>query len=978
MRQTVGPAPSGKAGPLGRPPSPGPSVFFVVCLLAPLLVAAPAAAQQDPDWRWFTIETEHFRVHYYDEVEAEARRAAAIAEDTHERLTRDLGWEPRRMTHIVVLDDTDSAQGITYVGARNLIRIWVAAPEAGSTLEDFDDWLTLLITHEYTHLVHIDQVHGLPRIINAIFGQIYHPIQVAPSWLLEGYAVHEESYQTASGRVRSATFDMYLRMAVLEGRFLRIDQVTNTTRQFPQGNVPYLYGQGFTEYLTHRFDRDVLERLAREMSDELIPYGLNRSFRRVTGHTAVELWEDWHRSLERGYRALAERLGEQGLTESRRLTFTGERMGRPRFSPDGRRIYLYQSSDESPAAIWEVETESGESRRVILTSGQSDLAPSSDGRYLYLSRADRYEIIYRYLDVFRYDLRTGEEERLTEGARANAVDVSPDGRQIVWSAFRGNSSDLWVAGTQGQDPRRMIQTELGEQIYTPRFGPEGRRVVFSRWRSGGYRDVQILDLEDESIREITHDLHLDSSPCFTPDGRWVVFSSDRTGIVNLYAYDLNEDQLHQVTNVISGAYWPDISPDGEQIAFAGFSSAGFDLHLMPFDPETFREPQPERERHEPDREIAEPRMRVRPYRPWATLAPRSWMIGYGQDSFGDALTLTTYGEDASAGHRFAGAMTIGLERGDVSYDISYELAIFRPNLTLRHARWTAPRSSFRVDTRSREFIEETYLVSLDLSVWLGRGNYAHRLWGGYELRYSRSLTDLRQVDWDPSGRPPRFPELGLRSGVNVGWAFSNARSSTRSISLEQGRSISASIGLTHPALGSDYFQVTFRYRWSEYLRMPWLDHHVLALSLVGGISAGELRTNSFYIGGYPEQDWLTAVLEQAFMGSHYLRGYPPGVIGGAQYHMLNMEYRFPIWSPERGISTLPVFLSHLWASVFCDVGGAFGRTLDFDELLVGLGAEILIRVVIGYYLPMTLRIGYAHGFMEGGEDQVFAVLGVPF
>jgi outer membrane protein assembly factor BamA len=354
------------------------------------------------------------------------------------------------------------------------------------------------------------------------------------------------------------------------------------------------------------------------------------------------------------------------------------------------------------------------------------------------------------------------------------------------------------------------------------------------------------------------------------------------------------------------------------------------------------------------------------------------MIGYGQDSFGDALTLTAYGEDATAGHRFAGTLTVGFERGDVSYDLSYELGVLRPNFTLRHARWTAPRRSFRVDNRSAEYIEETYMVSLDASIWLGHGNYAHRLWGGYEFRYSRSLTDLRQTEWDPSGRPPGFPRLGIRSGVNVGWSFSNARSSVRAISQEQGRSLSATIGLTHPALGSETFQATFRYRWSEYILMPWRHHHVLALSLGGGISAGDLRSDSFYIGGYPEQDWLAAVMEQAFMGSNYLRGYPPGVIGGAQYHLLNMEYRFPIVSIERGISTLPVFLSHIWASVFCDVGGAFGRSLDFDELLVGLGGELLIRVIIGYYLPFTFRIGYARGLMEGGDNQFFAVLGVPF
>jgi Tol biopolymer transport system component len=949
-----------------------------IIAFATVLWCGAARGQQDPAWRWYTIETDHFRVYYYEDLEDVARRSAAIAEEAHRRLAAELGWEPRRITHLVVMDETDYAQGVTFVGARNLIRIWAVGPEDGSVLEDFDDWLNLLITHEYTHLVHLDQTHGFPRIINAIFGEIYHPVQVSPSFLLEGYAVYEESNLTTGGRVRSSMFDMYLRMAVLEDRFLRIDQVATATQEFPQGNVPYLYGQGFVAYLARRFGDQALARLAREMSDDVIPYGINRAFHRVTGHTLVELWDDWHRSLETGYRALAERLGEEGLTETRPLTDTGERVGPPRFGPDGRLVYYHQSTEASPSAIWTVDVESGRRRRVTLTAGTAVVAASSDGRYLYYSRSDRHEVVYRYLDLFRFDLSSGEEERLTDGARATAVDISPDGRQVVYTANRDRSSDLWIADAELSERRCLVRSEPGDQVYSPRFSPDGRHVVVSRWLRGGYRDIQVVSIDDGSVRPIAHDRHLSSGPCFTPDSRWVVFSSDRTGIANLYAYDLRQDRIWQITNVVSGAYQPDVSPDGRQIVFVGFSSRGFDLHIVPFDVDSFREPQPAREREDRTDEIPEPRMRVRRYRPWATLVPRSWMLGYGQDSFGDALTLTVNGEDATAAHRIAGVMTIGLERGDVSWDLSYELAALRPNFTLRFSRWTAPRSTFRVDTSSEVFIEENYLVSLDMSIWLGRGNHSHRLWGGYEYHHSRSLTDLGQASWDPAGRPPRYPDLGNRSSVRLGWTFSNARSSVRAVSLEQGRTLSVSLGVAHPALGSDYSQVTFRYRWSEYITMPWRHHHVLALSLGGGISAGGLRASSFYLGGYPEQDWLAAVMDQAFMGSYYLRGYPPGVIGGAQYHMLNMEYRLPLWNVERGISTLPVFLSHFWMAVFCDVGGAFDDDLDFADLLVGVGGEILVRVIVGYYLPITLRIGYARGLMDGGDDQFFAVAGVPF
>jgi hypothetical protein len=186
------------------------------------------------------------------------------------------------------------------------------------------------------------------------------------------------------------------------------------------------------------------------------------------------------------------------------------------------------------------------------------------------------------------------------------------------------------------------------------------------------------------------------------------------------------------------------------------------------------------------------------------------------------------------------------------------------------------------------------------------------------------------------------------------------------------------MNLYHQAFGSDWYQIEFRYRWTEYIPMPWRHHHVLALSLGGGISVGELRSESFFIGGYPEQDLFQALLNMQHMGGHSLRGYPPGVIGGMQYHLLNVEYRLPIWDVEVGAYTLPLFLSHIWLAAFCDVGGAFDDTFDVRNLLVGAGGELLVRIVIGYVLPLTFRIGYAHGFMEGGDDQLFAILGLPY
>ena len=56
---------------------------------------------------------------------------------------------------------------------------------------------------------------------------------------------------------------------------------------------------------------------------------------------------------------------------------------------------------------------------------------------------------------------------------------------------------------------------------------------------------------------------------------------------------------------------------------------------------------------------------------------------------------------------------------------------------------------------------------------------------------------------------------------------------------------------------------------------------------------------------------------------------------------------------------------------------AFGR-FNPDRIAVGAGAEVYVDAIIGYVVPFTLRVGWAYGFMEGGDHQLYWLLGSPF
>ena len=133
---------------------------------------APSTA---PTVYWRTIETPHFRIHFYEAERFLAERAVVLAERAHASLTRYLDWLPGGRIDLTLIDQTDSANGYANSVPSNYIYAYGVPPEPLFSLNDFDDWLNVLISHELTHVVHLDTMGGLPRLIDVFLGKLLAP-----------------------------------------------------------------------------------------------------------------------------------------------------------------------------------------------------------------------------------------------------------------------------------------------------------------------------------------------------------------------------------------------------------------------------------------------------------------------------------------------------------------------------------------------------------------------------------------------------------------------------------------------------------------------------------------------------------------------------------------------------------------------------------------------------------------------------------
>jgi len=954
----------------------------VACLLL-LLGANPVGAQtKDLTKRWRTVQTEHFEVHYPEPLGLLARRVLEVAERANQRLVPLFGHQPKKRVQITLTDQSGSANASATPLHYNQIRLFASAPDDLSVLGDFDDWMTELVTHEHTHIVHLDSIGGIPRIINEIFGKVWAPNQLQPRWLTEGIATYYESALTSGGRLRSTQFEMYMRMAVLEDNILHFDTLNNRTDYWPQSNIWYLYGSRFVSWLVQKYGEGFIEDMAEWYGSRAIPFSVNRMAKRLTGGTFTELYAMWIDDMKVHYGEVARKVMKGGIVQGTRLTFEGQVVRGLRFADDHRLIY-YVADGRSDPQIRRMDLADGNRlERLVRSAGQSYPTVHPDGSY-YFESADAYKTnIYFFFDLFRYEPRKPSKRvRLTHGLRARYPDISPDGERITYVRNSAGTQSLWIAGLEDIEGTQEVLVPSGrfEQVYTPRFSPDGTKIAYSVWLEGGYRDIHVMDLKTREVTRVTDDRAMDTGPAWAPDGSRLYFSSDRTGIANVYAWEPGTGRLLQVTNLVSGAYTPAPSPNGTRLAYIGYTSIGYDIFMMDLDPHLDR-PAPPYIDDRPPADVVEgivPNIGTR-YVAARSLYPRFWGIDLENDAFGRQLGIFTEGTDAAGFHSFFARLGFSLTEGYVNADFSYTVRRLPPDLSLSLFRRVVPRRGFVVNGEALPYVEDLYGGRLSASYVIPRSFYSNRVRASYGLTWARSLTDFNGR-LDPNFPPPSFPPTGPNADIRLSWSYNDVRRQAFDYTPSEGRTLRASLSFAHPGIGSRFQSIIASWSIRRFIELPWAQHQVLAVRYGGGAgkdSRGE--RGIFALGGFPDISLVEQILKFEQLGGVALRGYPAFSIVGNRFQLVQTEYRFPLTRVLRGPETVPVFFDRMYALVFFDYGNAYFGPLNFNDFRKGTGLELLMDFTLGYVRSYSLRLGFAYGLDRGGGAQFYVNFGRPF
>jgi hypothetical protein len=561
------------------------------CALA--LATAPAAAQlstffgknkiQYREFDWQIYNSPHFEVYYYSDAEPLLEKVVSFAESAYDRLSREFDHQIQEpipliyyATHSafeqnnIILNFIPEGVGAFATPVRNRMVLPVDLPD-GELFE--------LVMHELTHIFQYSVIFR-GRMGRSIAGQ-------APQWFMEGMA----SYMAKDeGTIEK----MYLRDAVVN------DAIPPIAQRGAGGYLAYRFGHAAFEYIEERWGKEGFRDFVYEFRNT-IGGRADRALERALRISPEDFDLDFRRWLRRRY-----------VPE---LAATGEPsdFGRP----------FRDESGDIRQAISPTASPSGDLVAAIAVA-RGDLD-------VYLFDTRRRRPVANLTRGFSRDYQYAVSQFLTSKPRMGRdLAFSPDGNRLALFVKREAGRSLMLIDVVGRRVERILDMDV-EQQHAPAWSPDGRRIAFSGNRAGRF-DIFILDLASGEIVNLTDDEGYDGAPVYTPDGtgivysstvgydhaqlfridladpakrerltegpwsdrdaifssdgQWIYFTSDRTGIDNIWALELATGRTLQHTNVVTGCFMPTVlrREDGrDRLVYAGLWRGSFDLYLSDLD-----------------------------------------------------------------------------------------------------------------------------------------------------------------------------------------------------------------------------------------------------------------------------------------------------------------------------------------------------------------------------------------------------------
>lgn len=950
-------------------------IWLAISVVLFCVVSTGARANAPAGETWFTIITPNFRVHHTAALEPYARKVAKAFEHALPELEKRMSWKLPGPLDVVVMDPSDSANGLAMSFPNTHIELFAAPFPWDSALGNYTSWTDELATHELTHIVANDTGLGFYKVLRGIFGSWVKPNGFQPVWLMEGLATFQETSMSRGGRGRSPLLESMLRVAVLEKKlnssdYTSLDRFNDSVPWWPGGNTAYLLG-----YTIQALPTKKIPNLPGKVSYENagnMPFSPNRALDNAGGGVWSTVWDNASARLAARFeKSAGEKLGC-------RLTNSGRHTGGQALSADGW-LYFSEESWDHGYHLARVRADAacsgGDVERLTRKnySGPTTVAVSPNGKLVAFSAFDPgFESLFS--DMYLWSEAHGRE-RVTNDERVRDPAFLDD-ETLLYVRAEPDTSQTLVKRKLSSDNTEVLFRTLPFERLGGLHSRKGR-IFFALHDNAGHEKLHelVAGRAVKLVAAMDDKREFERNPFLADDGSLYFAASYGNSTQDIYKLaPFQGDRLasgaqkpERVMASSSGFLDRPVALASGELIVQAYALNGFDLAKGKPQANLGPAPQPTEDLHEYltgekpyDFDASGVQLPASaPYSATGTtgigLWPQYWFPEVYSTQDGWLAGASTSGNDALSYHRWFATMQYDSRAKTFPvYRAYYRNRSEKVAFHFEASQTNNYFSSVKASNRNASYSLEAIFPLWDFTFSFGSAYREKLLFGGK----SDHFLLFNNVGIDRAGKTPSA------IAPNWGWSFNNF------VALYPSSKYDTSFTDERPEL-------------HLYLPGLWSSHSV-SLGAAAGFSNNTRLTSNYYQGGGPSTTDSSAFT---------VRGYPTDTLFGTKIATGNFSYTLPLAHIHHGWGTKPFFLSSLGLRFVADAGtanyhgiysgdGKNFRYYEFGDLgkrwIYGYGGELLVLGSILYHIPLTVITGVHHGTEKryGGTTQFYFALGV--
>ncbi len=561
-------------------------IALLLALLAPV-AQAQYFGQNKPNYESFdyqVIQTPNFEIYHYLENEEALHWLANQSEHwyhMHQHVLKDTIQRKNPLlfyNNHADFQQTNAISGDIGVGT-------------GGVTEAFKNRIVMPIamSNEQTnHVLGHEMVHAFQynMILNGDSTDL-RSLGNLPLWMVEGLAEY-----MSIGSVDAHTA-MWMRDAVLNDDVPSLDDLNNLGKYFP-----YRWGHVFWAFVTGLRGDDLIEPLFTSTAK----YGLEQAILMEMGMSKANLSELWEATIRKYYGEFV--AGKEENPVGRKLVNrdNGGRLNiAPVISPNGRYVIYLSEKDLFSIDLFLADANTGETIRKVASStrdGHIDDFNYIESAGAWSPQSDEFAFVGvskgQNIIIIK-DVETGKSEREVqlEGVPAFSNPAwSPDGQNIVVSGLVDGQVDLYSYDLRTGEVRQLTFDRYAE--LHPHWSANGDRILFAtdelsieQGRRNGHWNFNLAELDPVSGAKEHIDIFTGAdnlNPIYDTDGN-ILFLSNRDGFRNLYKYDVFTGRVYRQTDFLTGIsgithYAPAISiaRKRDRIAYMHYYNGAYSIY----------------------------------------------------------------------------------------------------------------------------------------------------------------------------------------------------------------------------------------------------------------------------------------------------------------------------------------------------------------------------------------------------------------